>query len=423
MSVLIKQAKIIDPDGPHHHKTMDVLIEGGKISEIKKTISSKASKLVEVENLCISIGWLDMQATFCDLGHEHKETIESGIKSAAAGGFTGVCIHSSNSPSLSSKSQIEYIKIKADNKVVDVYPFGTITQKQEGKDLAELYDMQLAGAAGFSDYKNPITNAGLMMRALQYSSNINAVIAVHCNEDSLSHGGQMNEGETAMQLGLKGMPAIAEEINLAQHIAMLEYSGGRLHVSTISTKGSVELIKKAKSAGLPITAGVAAINLFKTDSELEEFDSNYKLDPPLRTKKDVDALRKALENGVIDVIVSDHQPQDVESKQLEFDLADFGAIQLQTAFQSALAGLKEDNVDVLIKALAHRPRQILGLPQLQIKEGEVANLTLFSMREDFLLTEKNNKSLSKNSPFMNVPLNGKVIGVINGGKSAFNPEG
>lgn len=422
MSVLIKQAKIIDPNGPHHLKTLDILIEGGKIVDIKKSISIKASKVIEADHLCVSIGWLDMQATFCDPGHEHKETIESGIKSAAAGGFTGVCIHSSNSPSLSSKSQIEYVKTKSDNKAVTVYPFGTITQKQEGKDLSEMYDMQLAGAAGFSDYKHPITNAGLMMRALQYSTNISTFISVHCNDTSLSHGGQMNEGETAMQLGLKGMPAIAEEINLAQHIAMLEYAGGRLHVSTVSTKGSVELIKKAKASGLAITAGVSAINLFKTDSELEEFDSNYKLDPPLRTKKDVDALRKAIENGVIDVIVSDHQPQDVESKVLEFDLADFGAIQLQTAFNCALAGLKEENVEALILALAHRPRAILGLPELNIQEGEDANLTLFSLKDTFTLTEKNNKSLSKNSPFFNVTLPGKVIGIINGGKSVFNPE-
>ncbi len=420
MSILIKQAKIIDPQGPHHLKTMDILVEAGKIVEIKKNSTAKVSKIIEADNLCVSIGWIDMQATFCDPGHEHKETIESGIKAAAAGGFTGVCVHSSNSPTLSTKSQIEYIKNRAENKIVTIYPFGTVTQKQDGNDLSEMYDMQQAGAAGFSDYKHSITNAGLMVRALQYSKNINSFIISHCNETSLSQGGQMNEGETAIKLGLKGIPAIAEEINLAQCLAVLEYAGGKLHIPTISTKGSVELIKKAKANGLAITAGVSAINLFKTDIELEEFDTNYKLDPPLRTKKDVDALRRGVENGVIDVIVSDHQPQDVESKDLEFDLADVGAIQLQTAFNCALAALKEENIDSIINALVYKPREILGLEALKLEEKQEACLTLFSLKDTFTLTEKNNKSLSKNTSLFNVSLPGKVIGIINGSKNYFN---
>ncbi len=420
MSILIKQAKIIDPQGPHHLKIMDILVEAGKIVEIKKNSTAKVSKIIEADNLCVSIGWIDMQATFCDPGHEHKETIESGIKAAAAGGFTGVCVHSSNSPTLSTKSQIEYIKNRSENKIVNIYPFGTVTQKQDGNDLSEMYDMQQAGAAGFSDYKHSITNAGLMVRALQYSKNINSFIISHCNETSLSQGGQMNEGETAIKLGLKGIPALAEEINLAQCIAVLEYAGGKLHIPTISTKGSVELIKKAKANGLAITAGVSAINLFKTDTELEEFDTNYKLDPPLRTKKDVDALRRGVENGVIDVIVSDHQPQDVESKDLEFDLADVGAIQLQTAFNCALAALKEENIDSIVNALVYKPREILGLEALTLEEKQEACLTLFSLKDNFTLTEKTNKSLSKNTSLFNVSLPGKVIGIINGGKNYFN---
>lgn len=420
MSIIIRQARIIDPNGPHHLKTMDIFIEGGKITEIKKNCTAKAGKTIEADNLCVSAGWIDLQAVFCDPGHEHKETIESGIKAAAAGGFTGVCVHSANAPTLSSKAQIEYVKNKADGKVVNVYPLGTITQKQEGKDLAELYDMKQAGAIAFSDYKHSINTAGLLLRALQYSKNVDTFIMTHCNEESLSHGGQMNEGETAIKLGLKGIPAVAEEISLAQQLAVLEYAGGKLHVSAISTKGSAELIRKAKAAGLNVTAGVTALHLFKTDSELEEFDSNYKVLPPLRTKKDVDALRKAVENGTIDVIVSDHQPQDVESKELEFDLADEGAIQLQTAFSCALAGLKDEQIDALITALTQGPRRVLGLEPVSVEEGQNAELTLFSVKDSFTLTEKNNKSLSKNSPFFNTTLPGKVIGIINGGKSYFN---
>lgn len=421
MNILIRQATIISPGNPNHNKTTDILIEGGIIAEIKKNISTKLNvKVVEGEDLYVSAGWVDMQAVSCDPGFEHKENLDTMIRSAAAGGFTAVCVHNYNNPPLHNKSQIEYLLNKTQNKIVEVLPFGTITHEGKGKDMAEMYDMKLSGAVGFSDHKKAIKDAGMIVRALQYSANIDSFIVAHCNDESISHGGQMNEGETSTMLGLKGIPALAEELMLQRNLSILEYTGGKMHVPTISSRGSVEMIKKAKSAGLNVTCGVAAVNLYLDDSVLKDFDTNFKLDPPLRTRKDVQALRNAVENGTIDVIVSDHLPQDVESKELEFDLADFGMINLQTAFNCALEGMKEKNIETVIKCLTDNPRRILDLEPVTVTEGKSANLTIFSVKGSTTLNDDENLSRSRNSPFMGQALSGKVIGIVRGSKSFFN---
>lgn len=419
MNVLIKQAKIICPQSSFHNKTVDVLIENGTISQIKKNISASGVKTIEADDLLLSIGWFDMQANLCDPGYEHKEDLESGLKAAAAGGFTGIALMSGTNPPLHNKAQIEYIVNRGKNNLTDVYPVGTLSHNQEGKDLSEMYDMKLAGAVAFGDYKNPIKDAGLILRALQYTTNIDSFIITHCDDKTISHGGQMNEGETSTMLGLKGIPALAEEIMLQRNISVLEYAGGKMHIPTISTKGSAELIKKAKANGLHITCGVAAHNLLLDDTVLSDFDTNYKVNPPLRNKKDVEALRKALDNGVIDVVVSDHRPQDIECKDLEFDLADNGIIALQTAFTSALTAMK-DETEALINALTVNPRKILGLEIPKIEEGEKANLTLFTVSGETKLNEKDFYSKSKNSPFINKALQGKVIGAVNNNKGVWN---
>jgi dihydroorotase len=421
MNILIKQARILASNSPFFNKVMDVLIEGGVIVEIKKSITPKGNvKTIEGVELLLSNGWIDMQAVACDPGFEHKETLETLINGAAAGGFTSVCIHNYNNPALHNKSQIEYVLNKTENKLVTVLPFGTITVEGKGKDLAEMHDMKKSGAIGFSDYKHPIKDAGMVMRALQYAENIKSFVVTFCDDESISHGGQINEGEISTSLGLKGIPVLAEELNLQRNLAILEYTGGKLHIPTVSTKVSVELLKKAKANGLNVTCGVAAVNLFLDDTSLLDFDTNYKVNPPLRSKKDVQALRNGITNGVIDVIVSDHLPQDIESKDLEFDLADFGMINLQTAFSCALEGLKDKNIEILVKSLSDNAYPILGLKIPEIKEGSAANLTVFSVKETTTLTEKTNYSKSKNSPFFNKPLAGKVIGVVNGTKSYFN---
>lgn len=421
MTILIRQAKVIAPGSSFNGRKVDLLIENGTISEIKKNISARGNfRTIEAEGLCVSAGWVDMQATSGDPGFEHKEDLYSLTDCAAAGGFTAVCVHSCNEPALHSKSQIEYIVNKTKNRAVDVLPFGTVTVNGKGKDLAELYDMKQSGAVAFSDYKHPIKDAGMVLRALQYASNIDALVVTHCNDESISHGGQMHEGEVAVTLGLKGSPALAEELMIRRNLSILEYTGGRLHIPSISSRGGVELVKSAKAAGLKVTAGVSAANLYLNDGSLADFDTNYKVEPPLRGKRDAQALCNAVASGVIDVIVSDHLPQDVESKELEFDLAEPGMINLQTAFSCALEALTEKNVTGLVRALTDNPRNILGLEKPLIAEGERANLTLFTLNGTTRLTEKNNRSKSRNSPFRDVTLKGQVLGIVNGSKSWFN---
>ena len=414
MNILIKQATVANSESAFNGKTVDILIEKGIITQIKKTIANdKNYKTIEADGLIVSGGWLDMQVDFCDAGYEFKETIETGLKCAAKGGFTAVCVMSGTNPPMHNKAQIEYVKNRATNNLVDVYPIGTISHNQEGKDLSEMYDMQLAGAVAFSDYKKPIKDAGLILRALQYSSNINSFIITHADDKTISSGGQMNEGETSTKLGLKGVPALAEELMVQRNLQILEYTGGKMHFPTISTKGSIELIKKAKASGLNVSCGVAAHNVLLDDTVLENFDTNYKVNPPLRTKEDVASLRKAIEAGTIDVVVSDHAPQDVESKDLEFDLADNGIIALQTAFNTLVTAMPKVSAEKISMVLSENSRKIMGLEPLIIKENNPANLTLFTLQNSTVFLKKDNLSKSKNSPFFDKELKGKVILVIN----------
>jgi dihydroorotase len=414
MNILIKQTTLINPISQHHSKVVDILIEKGIISQIKKIIpNEKNYKTIEANGLYTSIGWIDMQVNFCDSGNEHKETLETGLKASAKGGFTGVCVMSGTNPPMHNKAQIEYIKNKTKDGLVDVYPIGTVSYNQEGKDIAEMYDMQKSGAVAFSDYKKTIKDAGLILRALQYSANINSFIITHCDDKTISHDGQMNEGVVSTKLGLKGMPALAEELMLQRNIQILEYAGGKMHIPSISTKGSVELIKKAKAKKLNITCGVAAYNLLLDETELIGFDTNYKVSPPLRTKEDIDALKKGIIDGTIDVVVSDHNPQDIESKDLEFDLADFGMIGTQIAFNVLLTAIPKIAAEKLVEVISTNARKVLGLNDVTIKEGEPANLTLFTLEGTTVIAEKENASKSKNTPLFGKTLNGKVVCVIN----------
>lgn len=418
MSILIKQAKIVDTKSPFFGKKVDVLVERGIISEIKSNIKTdKNVKVIEGEDLFLSQGWIDMQANFNDPGFEHKEDIQTGLKSAANGGYTGVCVVSGTNPPLHNKAQIEYVLNRSKENLVDVFPVGTISHYKDGKDLSEMYDMKIAGAVAYSDYKRPVKDAGLLMRALQYSKNIGSLLMTHADEKSISHDGQMNEGVISTRLGLKGIPALAEEIMVQRNIQILEYTGGKIHFPTISTKGSIELIKKAKANGLNVTAGVAAHNLLLDDTVLEGFDTNYKVDPPLRAKEDVNALRKALENGIIDVVVSDHAPHDTECKDLEFDLADYGIAGIQTAFCTLASALPKISAEKVSECLAENPRKILSIEVNAIKEGQKANLTVFSLSDKTTIQEKQFFSRSKNNPFIGKTMNGKVIAVINNSKS------
>jgi dihydroorotase len=421
MNILIRSAKIIDLQSPHHGKTMDILIENGIIRSIKSKINpEKNVKVIVQENLHVSTGWLDMQVNFCDPGFEHKEDLESGIKAAATGGFTAVAVVSSTNPPIHSKAEVLYIKNKTIDAIVNVYPIGTLSHNQAGQDISEMYDMQQAGAVAFSDDKKALANPGLLMRALLYAQNFGGIIITHCDEKLISLDGMMNEGITSTTLGLKGIPALAEELMVARNIFLAEYTNASLHIANVSTEKSVELIRQAKSKGLKITASTTIYNLAFDDTLLSGFDSHYKLNPPLRTPADIDALKKGISDGTIDAISCDHRPQDIESKDLEFDLASNGMIGLETAFGLLNSHKGKLKLEQIIDAITWHPRAILKLTPVKIAEGELANITLFAPDLEWTVEKKSLRSKSANTPLLGTTLKGKVIGIINKKQAHFN---
>ncbi len=415
MNLLLRSATVVDSNSKYNQKQTDIFIKDGIISSIGKQIKTEGKfKEIDCKGLSISPGWFDMQVSFCDPGFEHKEDIESGVKAAAAGGFTGVAVLPDTHPALHSKSEIEYILNRAKGKIVDVHALGAITRKCEGKELAEIYDMHHAGAVAYSDASNPVIDSGVMMRALQYVKLFDGVVFSHPDDVNVSHEGSMNEGIMSTNLGLKGMPSLAEELMVVRDIYLAEYTQSRVHFSIISTARSVDLIRAAKKKGVKVTCGVSSMHLLFDDSELSEFDSNFKLNPSLRTKKDIAALIAGLKDGTIDVIVSAHQPQNIELKDVEFEYADFGAINLQTSF--ALANTSVGNnigMESLIEKISINPRKILGLKIPTIKENDEANFTLFNSNEEWSLLKAKNKSKSNNTPLFGKKLNGRVVAVFN----------
>jgi len=413
MNLLIQSAKIIDPASPHNGKVMDILIENGKITEIKKSIPPAGiKKVVNAEGLHVSPGWFDMQADFCDPGNEHKENLTSGIKAAAKGGFTGVAVVPSTSPAIYSKSQVEYIIGKTTGQIVDVHPIGTISHKLEGKDLAEIYDMKECGAVAFTDDIHPVMNAGLMHRALLYTKGFKGLIMSRCNDKTLSTGSDVNEGKASVTIGVKGEPSIAEEIMVTRDLFLAQHTESRIHINSISTAGSVSIIKNALKQGVQVTTSVNAYNLMFDDSAVLGFDTNYKVSPPLRGKDDIKALKKGLAEGIVSVICSDHRPEDEESKKVEFDLATPGMLGIQTLYP--VVNMCSDlSTEQIVEKIALNPRKILGLTIPTVKEGEEANLTLFCPDEEWTFEEKHNVSISKNTPFTGKKLKGKVKGIVN----------
>jgi len=406
MNLLIKSATIIDPNSPFNQKIADVLIEKGIITRIAADIEADA-EVIEAEGKYLSPGFFDLNCNIGEPGLETKEDLYTGTKAAVAGGFTGIALMPNTVPPVHSKSEIEYILNRSKKNLVDVYPLGAISQKREGKDLAEMYDMYLSGAKAFSDGNRPVQDAGLMERALLYAQGFDALVFSYPEDTAIAGKAKVNEGEVSTLLGMKGIPSLAEELMIARDLYLAEYTVSRIHFSTISTTRSVELIREAKRKGLEVTCDVAAHHLVLTDEALLGFDSLYKVKPPLRTQDDVDALLAGLKDGTIDAIVSQHTPHEVEFKDVEFEVAEFGMIGLQTALPLALqAGL---GVDLIVQKMAINPREILSIDVPVIAEGKEANLVLFDTEEVWEYSKKNNRSKSYNSPFIGHNLKGKVL--------------
>lgn len=411
MKILIKQASVIAPSSPFNGQIKDILITDGTISAISDNISENTGQVIEQEGLCVSIGWMDMFADFADPGYEQKESIESGAKAAAAGGFTDVMLIPNSQPVVDNKAQVEYIVQKAKQSGVNIYPLGAISKKAEGKDLSEMYDMRLSGAVAFSDGIKPVQNSGLILKALQYVKSFDGTIIQIPDDSSIGTNGLMNEGLVSTQMGLPGKPVLAEELMVARDLKLARYADSRIHFTGISSPKSLEYIKRSKESGIKVSCSIAPYQVYFCDEDLQGYDTNLKLNPPVRTSADMMAIRKALLDGSIDCIASHHLPQHRDNKVCEFEYAKPGMIGLETMFAVMMScGLTAEQ---FVQMQTINVRNIFGLPVPEIKEGETASLTLFIPGSEFIFEENMIHSKSKNSPFIGKQLKGKVIGIIN----------
>ncbi len=409
MTTLLKSATILDASSPFHKQQKDILITNGFIEKIANSIPTKKEyEVVNYENLHISCGWFDSSVSFGEPGFEERETIENGLLTAAKSGFTAVAITCNTNPVIDTKSDVEFLINKGASSNVDIFPIAALSKGSTGNEMAELYDMQQSGAIAFGDYNKPISNDNLLKVALQYAQNFDGLILSFPKNIAIAGEGIVNEGINSTSLGLKGAPALAEHLQIARDLFLLEYTGGKLHIPTISTATSVQLIKEAKKKGLNVSCSVSAHHLILTDDALSEFDSNVKVNPPLRTKSDTKALLKGLKDGTIDMITSDHNPIDIENKKLEFSLALDGTIGLESLFGAVNSVL---DTETLVEKLTIGPKSVFGLETATIKKGIKANITLFDPEESYIFDEDHIHSTSKNSAFIGKTLKGKVYGI------------
>ncbi len=410
MNILLKSATIVDKTNSKLHlKKRDILINNGTIEEISPLITpAKNIKILSFNNLHVSAGWFDSSVSFGEPGYEERETINNGLMVAARSGFTDIILNPNTNPVPDHSGAIVFLKNASKDQPAKLYPLGALTVQSEGHDLAELYDMKNAGAVGFYDFKKSIANSNLLKIALQYSQDFKGLVYSFPMDKQIMSKGIVNEGISSTRVGLKGIPTLAEELQIARDLFILEYTGGYLHIPTISTAKAVRLISEAKRKGLNVSCSVAVHNLMFSDEVLDSFDSNYKVLPPLRARKDVTALIKGLKEGAIDFVTSDHIPIDIEEKRIEFDNAAYGAIGLENVFGSlnSLFGT-ETAVTLLTKG-----RERFGISPVNLKRGSLANLTLFDPESEYVYTKEKSYSTSKNSMFFGKKMKGTVYGII-----------
>ncbi|HEV8081173.1 MAG TPA: dihydroorotase [Chitinophagaceae bacterium] len=418
MKVLLKDV-IIVPTSNYTAQPSDIFIDNGIISQIGKDIKNSADKIIHQKNLHVSVGWMDCFSNFCDPGEEHKETLETGSQAAAAGGYTEVMLIPNTNPVVHNKSQIEYIVQKSKDLPVTIHPVGAITKNTDGKELSEMFDMQNSGAIAFSDGVNSLQSSGILLKAMEYIKAFDGIIIQLPDDKSIAGTGLMNEGITSIRAGLPGRPGIAEEILIARDIELLKYTNSKIHFTGISTKKSMELISKAKKDGLKVSCSVTPFHLFFCDEDLKNYDTNLKVNPPLRAKADMQSLREGIKNKEIDFIASHHLPQHWDDKTCEFEFAAYGMIGLESVFGVAsICGVKSSD---FIKMQTENIRKIFNIEMPEIKPGAKANLTLFDPNAEYIFEEENIFSKSRNSPYIGRKLKGKSFGIINGDK-VFLPQ-
>ena len=417
MSLLINSVKVSDNSSKYFNSKVNILIDSkGYIKKISKNkISADVKKKVDFNSKSISESWLDFRANFCDPGYEYKEDLHSGIKLAINSGFLDVIITPNTNPVIQTKSDISYIQEKSHNNFCNIHPCAAITKNFNGKEMNDIIDLHKAGVKVFSNTFSGIESSEMIMNSLLYLKQINSLLISRPVDKTFSNG-VVNDGFHSNTVGLKGIPRISESIALKRDLSILEYVGGRIHFSGISTKESVSLIREAKKKKLNVTCDVPIYNLLLDDSNITGFDTNFKVDPPLRDKEDINALIDGIKDGTIDVIASHHQPQDVDTKKCEFEKANFGIISIQTFFSNIVELSRKIPFDILLKTFSSKPKEILGIERSSISEGSKASFTIFNSDGSWDYDEKINLSKSINSPWLNWSLKGRVEAVIKGNK-------
>jgi dihydroorotase len=420
-AILIKNGRLIDP-ASKTDKVLDVYIEGGKISKIGKNLKVSGAKILDAQDEVILPGLIDMHTHLREPGRENVETILSGSIAAVHGGFTSICCMPNTTPAIDDASTLNFVLEKARGAHCNVYPIAAITKERKGETLSEMAELKSMGAIGFSDDGNGVGDSLLMRRAMEYSLMLDVPIISHCEDESLSSGGSMNEGYTSTVLGLSGIPKESEEIMVSRDLLLAELTGARLHICHVSTKRSVELIREAKKRGVKVTCEVTPHHFTLTEESVKSFNTNTKVNPPLRTKEDIKAIEKGLNDGTIDVIASDHAPHLSTEKEFEYENAPFGMIGLQTALPLVMKQLVDGKILTLSEALEKltiNPAKILNLKKGQIKIGEDADITILAPQQKWQFKQEDIKSLSANSPFIGWEFQNKVVCVIVGGKIKF----
>lgn len=413
MSLIIREAKIIDPQSPFHNQIVDLKIENGIIKKIGSNLGNTTNaEELKLENLHLSQGWFDSSVSLGEPGFEDRETIANGLNVAAKSGFTAIALQPNSLPVIDNQSQIHFVKSKAQGSATELFPIGALTKESQGLDLAEMFDMKNAGAVAFGDYGKSMENPNLLKIALQYTQDFDGLVIAFAQDASIKGNGVVNEGIVSTRLGLKGIPALSEEIHIARNLFLLEYTQGKMHIPTISTAKSVEMIREAKAKGLNVTCSVSVHHLTLTDEVLDGFDTRYKVSPPLRTEADRKALIVGVLDNTINIITSDHNPIDIEHKKMEFDLAKNGTIGLESTFGILQTVLP---LEVIVDKLTSG-KSIFNIEKSSIAENAKANFTLFNPEGNGTFTKEAILSKSKNSAFLGKETKGKVYGILNQNK-------
>jgi len=413
MSLIIREAKIIDPQSPFHNQIVDLEIENGLIKKIGSNLANTADiKELKLDNLHISQGWFDSSVSLGEPGFEDRETIANGLNVASKSGFTAIALQPNSLPVIDNQSQIHFVKSKAQGSATELFPIGALTKESQGSDLAEMFDMKNAGAVAFGDYGKSMENPNLLKIALQYAQDFDGLVIAYSQDASIKGNGVVNEGIVSTRLGLKGIPALSEEIQIARNLFLLEYTQGKMHIPTISTAKSVDMIREAKAKGLNVTCSVSVHHLALTDEVLDGFDTRYKVSPPLRTETDRKALIAGVLDNTIEMITSDHNPIDIEQKKMEFDGAKNGTIGLESTFGVLQTVLP---LEVIIEKLTSG-KSIFNIEKSSIAENGKADFTFFNPEGNGTFTKESILSKSKNSAFLGRETKGKVYGIFNQNK-------